>query len=102
MITCHSGEDMHYMSGRDMKQPGLPILMTASKKFAVANRDTYAAKYVTQLPIPNMLQQAAEADTFDEFLHSLMRVGLTVNAGTMSIFTKEYVYVYNDSDMLII
>jgi len=46
-----SGADGHYISEKDWRQAGLPILRTSTRKVEVANGGgTSKAKYVTQLP----------------------------------------------------
>jgi len=54
----------------------------------VANGDTCCGTNVTALPIVQLPARATEADTFSNFPHSLMSVGKTSDAGTISIFTK--------------
>ena len=73
---------------------GLPILRASKKYVGVANGGTIRGKYLTSLPFPQFSKKAAEADTFEEFLTSLMSVGKTANYGNFSIFTNKYVKVY--------
>jgi hypothetical protein len=67
----------------------------------VANGTACRGTNVTQLPVPELEPTATEADTFTEFPHSLMSVGKTSDAGTISIFNKEGVTVHNKHDVLI-
>ena len=50
MITYDSGADGHYISEKDRRKAGLPILRTSTRKVGVANGGTSKAKYMTQLP----------------------------------------------------
>ena len=101
MITYDSGADGHYLSETDRATIGLPILRKSSKRVGVANGGTSQAKHVTALPFPNLSKQARQADTFDDFPHSLMSVGKTADDGTISIFTKDGVTVHKEQDVLI-
>jgi hypothetical protein len=101
MMTYDSGADKHYLSEADRARVGLPILRISSKTVGVANGGKCNGKYVTKLPFPQLSQQAAEADTFDDFPTSLMSVGQTADDGNVSIFTKEGVSVYKEEDVLI-
>ncbi len=67
----------------------------------VANGKVSLSNKVTRLPIPKIEPTATEADTFDDFLHSLMSVGKTSDAGTISIFTKYSMTVHNKTDVLV-
>ena len=80
---------------------GLPILRISSKQVGVANGGTSKGKYVTQLPFQQLSRKAAEADTFDDFPTSLLRVGKLADNGNVSIFTKDGVSFYKDEDVLI-
>ena len=73
----------------------------SSKKVGVKNGGACNVKYVTKTPFPQLSNKAAEADTFDEFLTSLMSVYKTANNGNVLIFTKEGVTVYKEKDVLI-
>ena len=55
----------------------------------VANGGKCKAKNVTQLPFPQLSEQATTADTFTNFPTSLMSVGKTSDNGTISIFKKK-------------
>ena len=68
---------------------------------AVANGETCKAKFVTHLPFHTLSTSAKQAETFTEFLHSLMSVGKTAKDGMISIFTKEGVTVHKEQDILI-
>ena len=50
MVTSDSGADGHYISEKDQREAGLPILRTSTRKVGVANGGTSKAKYMTQLP----------------------------------------------------
>jgi hypothetical protein len=99
MITYDSGADGHYISEHDCKLANLPILRPSTKR-VVANGSS-AGKHVKQLPFDNLSEQAAKADSFDEFPNSLMSVGKTADDGTISIFTKDGVTVHKEQDVLI-
>ena len=57
---------------------------------------------MTEIPIPGLSRQAAEADTFDSFPQSLVSVGKTNNDGNVSIFAKTGVTAHKEKDVLII
>ena len=101
MVTYDSGADGHYISEADRAKARLPILRQSTKRVGVANGDVSLGNNVTRLPIPNLDDKATEADTFDDFPHSLMSVGKTSDAGTISIFTKDGVTVHKEEDVLI-
>ena len=101
MITYDSGADNHYMSEADKIRLELPILQPPHKSVAVANGGTSEGKYVTRLPFPQLSTTTADADTFEEFLSSLMSVGNTSDDRNVSIFTDEKVQVYKEADILI-
>jgi hypothetical protein len=101
MVTYDSGADGHYISERDRRSAGLPILRPSTRKVGVANGGTSTAKYVTQLPFQQLSAQAMQADTFQDFPTSLMSVGKTADDGTVSVFTKEGVNVFKEEDVLI-
>ena len=101
MVTYDSGADGHYISEADRAKARLPILRQSTKRVGVANGDVSLGNNVTRLPIPHLDDKATEADTFDDFLHSLMSVGKTSDAGTISIFTKDGVTVHKEEDVLI-
>ena len=75
MMTYDSGADGHYLSEKDRKQAGLPIIRRSIKRVDVTNGGTSTGKYVTKLPFQHLSDQAAEADTFDDFPSSLLSVG---------------------------
>jgi hypothetical protein len=89
------------MSESDRRKAGLPILRTSTKRVSTANGGTSRAKHVTQLPFSQLSPHANQADSFDDFPTSLMSVGKTCDDGTISIFTKNDVTVYNEQDVLI-
>ena len=101
LLTYDSGADGHYVSEKDRRMAGMPILRSSTKRVGVANGDTCKAKNVTRLPFPQLSKQAARADTFDNFPTSLMSVGKTADDGTISIFTKTGVTVHKETDVLI-
>ena len=101
MITYDSGADGHYLSERDRKAIGLPILRASSKRVAVANGEVSKAKHVTALPFKQLSAKANQADSFEDFPSSLMSVGRTADDGTVSIFTKDGVTVHKEQDVLI-
>ena len=101
MITYDSGADGHYISEKDRKLAGLPIIRPSTKRVAVANGATSKAKHVTKLPFKGLSASASQADTFDDFPTSLMSVGRTADDGMISIFTKEGVTVHKEEDVLI-
>ena len=74
MVTYDSGAESHYLSEKDRKSVGLPILRILSKKVGMANGSTCKGQYVTALPFPQLSPKIAEADTFDDFQTSLMSV----------------------------
>lgn len=100
-VTYDSGADGNYMSESDRRKAGLPILRTSTKRVSTANGGTSRAKHVTQLPFSQLSPHANQADSFDDFPTSLMSVGKTCDDGTISIFTKNDVTVYNEQDVLI-
>ena len=101
MVTYDSGADGHYISKKDQRNAGLPILRPSTRKVGVANGGTSTAKYVTQLPFQQLSTQAMQADTFQAFPTSLRSVGKTEDDGTVSVFTKVGVNVFKDEDVLI-
>ena len=100
-VIYDSGADGHYITKEDCKQATLPILRKLSKKVNVANGKTCKAKFITQLPFQTRSTTARTADTFTEFLHSLMSVGKTSDNGIISIFKKKGVMVHKEQDVLI-
>mgnify|MGYP006195720141 FL=1 len=101
MITYDSGADGHYLSERDQKNVGLPILRPSTKRVGVANGGTSTARHVSRLPFKQLSDRAASADSFEDFPSSLMSVGKTSDDGTISIFTKDGVTVHKEHDVLI-
>ena len=71
------------------------------KIVAVANGGTIEGKYGTWLPFPQLSTIIAEADTFEEFLSSLISVGKTSDDRNLSIFTHEKLQEYKEADVLI-
>ena len=101
MITYDSGADGHYISEEDRKRARLPILRKSQKNVGVANGGISSGKYVTQLPFEQLSNEAAQADTFQDFPTSLMSVGKTNDDGNISIFTSDGVTVHKEKDVLI-
>ena len=64
MVTYNSGADGYYLSKKDRKKLGLPILRISDKKVGAANGGACNGKYVTKLPLPQLSIKVAEADTF--------------------------------------
>ena len=100
-VTYDSGADDNYISEKDRKAAGMPILRKSTKRVSVANGDMCNASNVTQLPFPQLSERASRADTFNDFPSSLMSVGKTADDGTISIFTKNGVTVHKETDVLI-
>ena len=67
----------------------------------VANSGSSQAKHVTSLPFKQLSAQANQADSFEDFPHSLMSVGRTADDGTISIFMKDGVTIHKEQDVLI-
>ncbi len=101
MVTYNSGADRHYISKKDRRKAGLPIIQKSTRRVGVANGGASQAKFVTQLPFKDLSVKATQADTFQDFPSSLMSIGKTTNDGTISIFTKNGVTVHKEMDVLI-
>jgi hypothetical protein len=101
MIIYDSRANRHYISEKDQRKAGLPILRPSTRKDGVANGGTSKAKYVTQLQFWQLSDQSRQADTFQDFPNSLMSVGKTANKGTVSVFTKDGINVFKEEDVLI-
>jgi hypothetical protein len=101
MVTYNSGADGHYISEKDQRNAGLPILQPSTRKVGVTNGGTSTANYVTQLPFKQLSAIGMQADTFQDFPTSLMSVGKTADDSTVSVFTKEGVNVFKEEDVLI-
>eukprot|EP00804_Cyclotella_cryptica_P018636 CCRYP_011439-RA/>CCRYP_011439-RA protein AED:0.52 eAED:0.52 QI:0/0/0/0.5/1/1/2/0/345 len=101
LITFDSGADSHYLSETDHLAAGLPILRSSTRQVGVANGSTSTAKYVSQLPFPQLSPNAVLADSFVNFPQSLMSLGKTCDDGTVAIFTQSGVTVHKDTDVLI-
>jgi hypothetical protein len=101
MITYNSGANGHYISKKDRRKAGLPIIQKSTRRVGVANGGVSQAKFVTQLPFKALSAQATQVDTFQDFPSSLMNMGKTANDGTISIFTKDGVTVHKERDVLI-
>ena len=79
----------------------MPILRRSTRQVGVANAGTSNDKWETTLPLPQVLKEAAKADSFDEFPTLLMSIGNTNKDGNVSIFIKEGVTVHKEEDVLI-
>eukprot|EP00804_Cyclotella_cryptica_P000999 CCRYP_012348-RA/>CCRYP_012348-RA protein AED:0.11 eAED:0.11 QI:0/0/0/1/1/1/3/0/1327 len=101
LITIDSGADSHYLPETDRLAAGLSILRPSTRQVGVANGSTSTAKYVSQLPFPQLSPNAVLADSFVDFPQSLMSVGKTCDDGTIAIFTQSGVTVHKDTDVLI-
>ena len=94
MITYDSRADGHYISEKDRKAAGLPILCPSTKQVMAASGEKSKGQRVTSLPFPSLSSKAKQADTFNDFPTSLMSVGKTADDDTISIFTKDGVTVH--------
>jgi hypothetical protein len=101
MVTYDSGADGHFISKKDRRKAGLPIIQKSTRQVGVANGGVSQAKFVTQLPFKDLSAKAKQADTFQDFPSSLMSVGKTADDSTISIFTKNGVTVHKEMDVLI-
>jgi hypothetical protein len=99
MVTYDLGADGHYISKKDCRKAGLPIIRKSTSWVGVANGGVSQAKFVTQQPFKDLSAKAKQADTFQDFPSSLM--SKTANNGTISIFTKNGVTVHKETDVLI-
>ncbi len=88
MVAYNLGADSHYISKKDRRKAGLPIIQKSTRRVGVANGGVSQAKFVTQLPFKDLSAKAKQADTFQDFSSSLMSIGKTVNNGTISISPK--------------
>eukprot|EP00804_Cyclotella_cryptica_P012279 CCRYP_013859-RA/>CCRYP_013859-RA protein AED:0.31 eAED:0.31 QI:0/0/0/0.8/0.25/0.2/5/0/913 len=84
LITFDSGADSHHLSKTDRLAAGLPNLRPSSQQVGIANGSTSTARYVSQLPFPQLSPNAVLADSFVDFLQSLMSVGKTCDDGTVA------------------
>ena len=64
MITYDSGADSHYISKKNRRKAGLPIIRKSTRRVGVANGGVSQAKFVTQLPFNDLSAKAKQADTF--------------------------------------
>ena len=101
MMTYDSGMDGHYLSERNRKSVGLPILQPSTKQVSVANGGTSTAQHASHLLFQQLSNRAASADSFNNFPSLLMSIGKTSDNGTISIFTKDGVTVHKEQDVLI-
>ncbi len=77
MVTYDLGADGHYISKKDRRKAGLPIIQKSTRRVGVANEGVSQAKFVMQLPFKDLSAKAKQADTFQDFPSSLMSVGKT-------------------------
>jgi hypothetical protein len=61
LITFDSGADSHYLSETDRLVAGLPILRPSSRQVGVTNGSTSTARYISQLPFPQLSPNAVLA-----------------------------------------
>jgi hypothetical protein len=101
VITCDSSMDGHYLSERNCKSIGLPILRPSTKQVGVTNGGTSTARHVSHLLFQQLSDWAVSTDSFDNFPSLLMSVGKTSDDGTISIFTKDGITVHKEQDILI-
>jgi hypothetical protein len=99
MVTYDSGADGHYISEKDCRKAGLPIIQRSTRRVGVANGGMSQAKFVMQLPFKESAK-AKQADIFQDLPSSLMSIGKTADDGTISIFTKNGVTVHKETDIL--
>ncbi len=81
MMTFDSGADGHYISKKDRRKAGLPIIQKSTRRVGVANGNVSQARFVTQLPFKDLSAQATD--------------------GTISIFTKDAVTIHKETEVLI-
>jgi hypothetical protein len=67
MITYDSGANGHYISEKDPRKAGLPIIQKSTRRVGMANGGVSQAKFVTQLLFKALSAQATQADTFQDF-----------------------------------
>eukprot|EP00804_Cyclotella_cryptica_P028716 CCRYP_008205-RA/>CCRYP_008205-RA protein AED:0.43 eAED:0.44 QI:0/0/0/1/0/0.33/3/0/341 len=85
MVTYNSGADGHYLSEANRYAAGLQILKPSTKR----------------LPFATLSPWATQADSLNDFPHSLMSVGKTSDNKTVSIFTRDSINVHAEKDVLI-
>jgi hypothetical protein len=101
MVMYDLGADSQYISKKDRRKAGLPIIQKSTRQVGVANGGVSQAKFVTQLPFKDLSAKAKQSDTLQDFPSSLMSIGKTADDGTISIFTKNGVTVHKEMDILI-
>jgi hypothetical protein len=57
------------------------------------------ARHVSRLPFQQISDQAASADTFNDFPSLLISAGKTSDNSTISIFTKDGITVHKEQDV---
>lgn len=96
-----SGADKHYITEDDRQEADLPILGKSTKQVGVANGGISEGRHITKLPFELLSAKARLADTFDDFKHSLLSIGLIADDNNMAIFLKDDVKIYREQDVLI-
>ena len=100
--TYDSEPDGNYISKENrVVKLRLPILRKICRRLGVTNGKASTGKRVTRLRFDKLSDEAAEADTFDEFKTSRMSVGKTADDGYVAVFTKRDVKVYKEYNVLI-
>ena len=100
-VTYDSGADAHYIKESHRKAAHLPAIRKSKKRVGVADGRVSKGITVTKLPIPQLEEEAASADTFNKWSSNLLSVGKLADADTLSIFNKDGVEVYKEDDVLI-
>ncbi len=75
MVTYNLGADGHYISKKNHRKAGLPIIQKSTRRVGMANGGVSQPKFVTQLPFKDLSAKAKQANTFQDFPSSLMSVG---------------------------
>ena len=96
-----SGADNHYITEDDRQQANMPIIGTSTKQVGVANGGISEGRHVTKLPFELLSAKARLADTFDDFKHSLLSIGLIADDDNIALFSKDDVKIYRETDVLI-
>jgi hypothetical protein len=64
MVTYDLGADSHYISKKDRRKAGIPIIQKSTRRVGVVNGGVSQAKFVTQLPFKDVSAKAKQAGTF--------------------------------------